>query len=116
MVWWEDDHTIIIFSGPTMTEERRMISGPFDSEEQMLEGLVQKYVHNIPTHRKSEYYSRMLPWVLRGHAPVFTHGDLQRKNIIVKTDGTVVIIDWESAGWFPGFWEYAMALVLVSVE
>jgi thiamine kinase-like enzyme len=87
-----------------------MISGPFDSEEQMLEAMVQKYMHNLPKYRKHEYYSRMLPLVLRDHAPVFTHGYLQRKNILVRKDGTVVMIDWEAAGWFPSFWEYAMAL------
>lgn len=75
-----------------------MISGPFDSEEQMLEALMQKYVYNLPKYRKHEYYSRILPLVLQNHAPVFTHGDLQRKNVIVKKDGTVVMIDWESAG------------------
>ncbi|PMD13787.1 hypothetical protein NA56DRAFT_682846 [Hyaloscypha hepaticicola] len=79
-------------------EERRMISGPFDSEEQMLEALMQKYVYNLPKYRKHECYSRILPLVLQNHAPVFTHGDLQRKSVIVKKDGTVVMIDWESAG------------------
>lgn len=69
--------------------------------------------------------------VLQGHAHVFTHGDFQRKNIIVKrippvgsTDAStgvrhsnlkddtfeVAIIDWENAGWYPEYWESAIAL------
>jgi aminoglycoside phosphotransferase (APT) family kinase protein len=90
--------------------ERRMVTGPFDSEEQMLKAFIRKYEYNLPKHRKHEYYIRSFPCVLRDHAPVFTHGGLQRKNVMVKKDEIVVIIDWESAGWFPRFWEYAMAM------
>ncbi|KAE9380835.1 phosphotransferase enzyme family protein [Stipitochalara longipes BDJ] len=85
-------------------------AGPFDSEEQFLEAVVQKYRHENPEFQKSEYYSRILPLVLRNHAPVFSHGDFQRKNIVVRNDGTLVMIDWEAAGWYPSFWEYAMTL------
>lgn len=38
--------------------------------------------------RKSEFYSRLLPLVIRNHDPVFTHGDFQQKDILVKSDGT----------------------------
>ncbi|KAJ8475353.1 hypothetical protein ONZ45_g15639 [Pleurotus djamor] len=40
-------------------------------------------------------------------APItFTHGDLIPKNIIV--DGTTItgIIDWETGGFYPSYWEY----------
>jgi aminoglycoside phosphotransferase len=40
----------------------------------------------------------------------FTHGDFAPRNILVKKDGTVTaIIDWDSAGWFPEYWEYTKA-------
>ena len=45
--------------------------------------------------------------VFRGHRAVFTHGDL-RQNIIVRDDMSLVIIDWEYAGWYPSFWEYSV--------
>lgn len=90
--------------------DRQVISGPFDSEGQMLEAMVQKYLHNNPGYRKSEYYSRMLPLVLHNHASVFTHGDFQRKNVLVRNDGTLIMIDWEAAGWYPSFWEYVMTM------
>lgn len=40
---------------------------------------------------------------------VFTHGDLNPFNIIVRDDRVVGIIDWEFAGWYPNYWEYTSA-------
>lgn len=37
---------------------------------------------------------------------VFTHGDLSSLNIMAKGDEVVGIIDWETAGWMPPYWEY----------
>ena len=42
-------------------------------------------------------------------APVFTHGDLSSLNILVRGDTIVGIIDWETAGWYPPYWEYTTA-------
>lgn len=41
--------------------------------------------------------------------PVFTHGDLSSLNILVRSDEVVGIIDWETAGWYPSYWEYTTA-------
>ncbi|KID84944.1 protein kinase subdomain-containing protein [Metarhizium guizhouense ARSEF 977] len=38
--------------------------------------------------------------------PVFTHGDLNPFNIMVRDGKIVAIIDWEFAGWYPHYWEY----------
>ncbi|KAH7890944.1 kinase-like domain-containing protein [Phlebopus sp. FC_14] len=46
------------------------------------------------------------PWPM----PVFTHGDLSSFNIIVRGDEVVGIIDWETAGWYPSYWEYTTFL------
>ena len=40
---------------------------------------------------------------------VFTHGDLSSLNILVHGDDIVGIIDWETAGWYPSYWEYTTA-------
>lgn len=40
---------------------------------------------------------------------VFTHGDLSSLNIICRGDEVVGIVDWETAGWFPSYWEYVSA-------
>lgn len=42
-------------------------------------------------------------------SPVFTHGDLNPFNILVRGDQVVSIIDWEFAGWYPYYWEYTAA-------
>ncbi|KAF2459328.1 kinase-like domain-containing protein [Lineolata rhizophorae] len=37
---------------------------------------------------------------------LFAHGDLTQRNIIVKDDKIVALIDWEYSGWFPEYWDY----------
>jgi hypothetical protein len=71
---------------------------------------------------KADFYRRALPFIFRDHPPVFTHGDLQQKNILVrkvpcsgKGEETrfkyeIAILDWEFAGWYPSYWEYSRAL------
>lgn len=39
----------------------------------------------------------------------FTHGDLSSLNILASGDEIVGIIDWETAGWYPAYWEYTTA-------
>ncbi|KAI0904867.1 kinase-like domain-containing protein [Ustulina deusta] len=39
-------------------------------------------------------------------ASVFTHADLQTKNIIRRKDGSICIIDWESASYCPEYFEF----------
>ncbi len=41
-----------------------------------------------------------------GHEIVFTHGDLNMRNILVKDGRISGIVDWENAGWYPEYWEY----------
>lgn len=86
------------------------VSGPFDSESLLNSALIEKYFYNSGLDQKAAFYRRVLPLILRGHEPVFTHGDLQRKNIIIRENGAVVLIDWETAGWYPEYWEYAIAV------
>ncbi|KAI2603351.1 kinase-like domain-containing protein [Hypoxylon fragiforme] len=55
----------------------------------------------------------------RGHNIFFTHADLNARNILadktVHSDGTVTwnvsaIVDWETAGYYPEYWEYTKAM------
>ncbi|KAI5923094.1 kinase-like domain-containing protein [Camillea tinctor] len=41
--------------------------------------------------------------------PILTHGDLSSLNVLVRGDEVVGIIDWETAGWYPPYWEYTTA-------
>lgn len=95
------------------------LDGPFDTEQDLNNALVAICLsHEYPPPKKAEFYRTVFNTVLKDHPPVFTHGDLQRKNIKVRNqsrdkgqpdamDWEVIIIDWESAGWFPSYWEYA---------
>lgn len=39
----------------------------------------------------------------------FTHGDLSSLNVLASGDKIVGIVDWETAGWYPSYWEYTTA-------
>jgi serine/threonine protein kinase len=111
------------------------INGPFDREEDLNEALVKKSMlidsdNGRPPH-KGEFYRRSLPAIFHGHKPVFTHGDFQRKNILVHKSSSlsasagavtatsngnpppkdleVTILDWGTSGWYPTYWEYCLA-------
>lgn len=61
----------------------------------------------------------MVNQTLKNHRTVFTHGDLQPKNIMVERLGNydgrphfqITLLDWESAGWYPEFWEFYNATI-----
>ncbi|KAF3930171.1 hypothetical protein ABW19_dt0210164 [Dactylella cylindrospora] len=38
---------------------------------------------------------------------VFCHLDLAPRNLILKDDGSLYLLDWESAGWYPRYFELA---------
>ncbi|KAJ5701155.1 phosphotransferase enzyme family protein [Penicillium malachiteum] len=103
----------------------RKYLGPFYSESDFVAGLVGNYralidrdKHQSPNY-KAQFYEKYMFRVLEGHRSVLTHGDLQQKNImvvenkIVNSEGgrsfDVVLVDWESAGWFPDYWEFFIA-------
>lgn len=55
----------------------------------------------------------------RGHKIVFTHADLNPRNILVdrvaQPDGTrgwevTGIVDWETSGYYPEYWDYTKAM------
>ena len=55
----------------------------------------------------------------KGHAIVFTHADLNMRNILVdqvilpdgrKTWKVMGIVDWENSGFYPEYWDYTRSL------
>jgi thiamine kinase-like enzyme len=67
------------------------------------------------------FFARNLPKALANRSSVFTHADLQRKNILVlevpaSSPGprrleVSAVVDWEEKGWYPSYWEYASCFV-----
>ncbi|KAF2748591.1 phosphotransferase enzyme family protein [Sporormia fimetaria CBS 119925] len=98
--------------------------GPFKTETGVNKAIVARYILDGGSKHKAEYYTRSFEEVYQGHEPVFSHGDLSPKNIMIRDPPTecngdtgqdgkvqeVVIIDWEFAGWYPSYWEYARAM------
>lgn len=78
-----------MFWYPESTEQptARTISGPFDTKEDLNEGLILKYLELIKGgkryRQKALSYRRAFPIFFQGHKPVFTHADSQRKNVII---------------------------------
>lgn len=89
-----------------------VVKTSFATEDEFIDAIVRIYSFETGerTAHKLRYYQHVLSTHLRGNdAPVFTHNDFQRKNILVQPDGMQVIIDWEFASWYPTYWEYATA-------
>ncbi|KAL9127454.1 MAG: hypothetical protein Q9217_003671 [Psora testacea] len=106
-------------------EKVSSINGPFETEPALNEAMAQKYQYDDRASHKADYYRQALPTVFQGHLPTFSHGDCQRKNIIIRMPSLkgvsnvyqlvegeleITMIDWEKAGWYPSYWEYSLAI------
>lgn len=101
------------------------VSGPFNTESQFIKGLISKSRLNAQGNDRHSFLADFFEGqlikglVVDDRTPVFTHSDLQRKNILVeeiaggseKIDYKVTLVDWESAGWYPVYWEYFAAFL-----
>ncbi|KAI5300879.1 hypothetical protein KEM55_004198 [Ascosphaera atra] len=55
-----------------------------------------------------KYEGKLIDMLPRSERQVFAHSDIAPRNILVGQDGAITgIIDWEFAGWYPDWWEYA---------
>ncbi|KAG9244621.1 hypothetical protein BJ878DRAFT_582487 [Calycina marina] len=106
------------------------ISGPFMTERDLLQGLVSKSRANAQDNGRHSYLADFFEAELKrvlafdDRKPVFTHCDLQQKNILVeevagvsrKKEFRVSLVDWESSGWYPVYWEYFVAFISLMWE
>ena len=68
----------------------------FATEDKLIDYILDVYSRETGERmaHKTRYYRYFLPTQLRGNGSVvFTHDDFQRKNIMMRPDGTFVIID-----------------------
>ncbi|KAK4097124.1 kinase-like protein [Parathielavia hyrcaniae] len=104
------------------------LNGPFQHERDFSMAMARRSRENWESNGykpwTAEFLERHLPTALAGHPSVFTHDDLQRKNILVSQDVVVsadsanggrwrvtAVVDWEGAGWYPSYWEYASMFI-----
>lgn len=81
-------------------------SGYFNSEDELNYEII-KRVKTVCKNNYINIYSRCLK---TNHKIVFTHGDINPRNIIIKNNNIVSILDWEMSGWYPEYWEYVKTL------
>ncbi|KAK1145259.1 hypothetical protein N8T08_004412 [Aspergillus melleus] len=80
---------------------------PLRSDSEVRARIFERYYeHN------GRLYANELPDMLpRAESSVFTHGDIAPRNIMVDDQNMITgLIDWEWAGWYPDYWEYAQIL------
>lgn len=80
---------------------------PLTSDTDLRTRIFERYVHFGGCQ-----YKHQLPDILpRSDCSVFTHADIAPRNIMVDEQNNVTgLLDWESAGWYPDYWEYAQIL------
>jgi serine/threonine protein kinase len=103
-----------------------LINGPFESSAEVVLALARRSQQNWRENHKrsftSEWFARHLGQALGGCKSVFTHAYLHPQNILVRKEATgpnkeheryvvSAIVDWETAGWYPDYWEYAGSFV-----
>ncbi|KAK3301546.1 uncharacterized protein B0H64DRAFT_383960 [Chaetomium fimeti] len=94
----------------------KAISGPHETEEEWTEAMLRyldtDIVNTRPTERQAIPYADAYRKVFNGHnGSVFTHSHLYGRNLILREDGTVVIVNWQNAGWYPTYWEYCCSRI-----
>ena len=98
----------------------KAISGPHETEEEWTEAML-RYLDTpiakfLPPTRFPAV-QRAHRRVFNGHGgSVFTHSHLYGSNLILREDGTIVITNWQNAGWYPAYWEFCCSSIKGGVK
>lgn len=84
--------------------------GPFEKEEDFEKWCYQRISGRFLTRWKSGLALKQRKGVPSKF--VLTHGDLTPRNIMVEGNRITGIIDWDTAGFFPEYAEYAFNMIL----
>lgn len=77
---------------------------PILTDDDLRDRIYERYLH----YNGGSFPEDLLEILPHSSASVFTHGDLTPRNIIVDSTHEIIgIVDWENAGWYPDYWEYA---------
>ncbi|KAI0543202.1 kinase-like domain-containing protein [Xylaria digitata] len=81
---------------------------PLLNDESLRNRINEHYLH----HNGGSYGENLLDYLPSSNIAVFTHADLAPRNVLVDKSGTITgLVDWEFAGWYPDYWEYAKTQV-----
>ncbi|KAH8160006.1 hypothetical protein CIB48_g8241 [Xylaria polymorpha] len=77
---------------------------PLLDDESLRKRIDERYMH----FGGASYRENLLDYLPRSRISVFAHCDLAPRNVLVDEAGRITgLIDWEFAGWYPDYWEYA---------
>ena len=80
---------------------------PLTNDSDLRARIYERYLHC----GGSRYEHELPDMLLKSDCAVFTHGDIAPRNIMVDENCSITgIIDWEYAGWYPDYWEYAQIM------
>lgn len=89
--------------------------GPYEDEAAFRAGIALS-LRACEANAFTEVVIAMINAMSKSERAVLTHGDLVPRNILVKDGNVVAIVDWEMAGFYPGYWEYAKAHFFVDYD
>ncbi|KAJ9369323.1 hypothetical protein DTO282E5_5985 [Paecilomyces variotii] len=90
-----------------LLEDLKDPARPLTNDSDLRARIFERYYH-FAGRRYEHELPNMLP---RSSCSVFTHADIAPRNIMVDEQNRVTgILDWEHAGWYPDYWEYAQIL------
>ncbi|KAF2865072.1 kinase-like domain-containing protein [Massariosphaeria phaeospora] len=78
--------------------------GPLSSDDELW-AVWAPVLKDLPEKARSRFRERMPS----AEPYTFTHGDLSTGNIMVKDGNLTGILDWETSGYFPVWWEFTCA-------
>jgi hypothetical protein len=80
---------------------------PLYTDSELRSRIYERYLHFGGHRYKNQLYD-MLP---QSYCSVFTHADIAPRNIMVDEKYQITgLLDWEYAGWYPDYWEYAQIM------
>lgn len=90
-----------------MLEDLQEPARPLSSDYELRARIYERYLHC----GGSRHENQLLDMLPRSERSVFTHADIAPRNVMVDEENNITgIIDWESAGWYPEYWEYAQIM------
>ncbi|OQE44712.1 hypothetical protein PENCOP_c002G01014 [Penicillium coprophilum] len=90
-----------------MLKDLQRPARPITSDMELRARIYERYLHC----GGRRYENQLLDMLPRSEHSVFTHADIAPRNLMVDEQNIITgILDWESAGWYPDYWEYAQIM------
>jgi hypothetical protein len=87
-----------------LLEDLQEPARPLISDSELRARIYERYLH----FGGRRYLDQLPDMRLRSSSSVFTHADIAHRNIMIDDYHKITgILDWEWAGWYPDYWEYA---------